>query len=670
MTDKTDKIDTDNMLHTNTYTILPMLLLVSLIISCDPSPQAADPSTRFETDSLAILSKANQYRLDKEYDLAIALFDSAFLVPVKSPEHPDGLTPDEARRLMALAVRGLMFTYNHSRRIADGHEHFVRLREMNHPILTTHCRREILVCDAQMLQTLGRRAEACQLLDEAMALNENNDPGSELFCTIAAGITYMAVDSTETKAEPTLLRAAQAVRNGAYDDTGLYPQAMANLANIYIRKNEYQKGIELCQEVIEQSEKVNNYRGVMLAAINLCGTHTELNFLDQALYYNDLGLQYFAPDNDSWGMAASLYERRADIYTRMGKTDSAFYALNLADSFYVRATNPRGQIRVALGMLEAKAECPDSVANVLAGYERIKDDVPGYMSLSYHMGYGKAMYLAGRYREAIPLLEEAVRLARVRQDMETENHSNRLLLDCYQRMGRLDDARLLLPRYNMIVDSVVHHKSIRESIASHIRYETDKVEQQNRLLSTEVALRNSTLRVYTIAAVALGIFVLLLGTLLWMRHRMASIRLNEKERELQRIIGSRQELHQRNRELLRQLNDIQASTQCDAGLDRLMETLNLAMLTPDEEKQFRAAFTNLYPLALHRLREACPGITKNEELLSMLIFLNQSTEEMARILGIAPTSVTRIRYRLRPKMNLKDKNGLEAEIKRVMKGEN
>lgn len=170
--------------------------------------------------------KANQFRLDKEYDSAISLLDSAFLLPVKSDQHPNGLSPDDARRLMSYAIKHLMFAYNHSRRIAEGHEHFLRLKEMNHPILSNHCQREILVCDAQMLQTLGRRAEACQLLDQAMSINENDDPSSELFCTIAAGITYMAVDSTETRAEPTLLRAAEAMRNGAYDDTGLYPQAM------------------------------------------------------------------------------------------------------------------------------------------------------------------------------------------------------------------------------------------------------------------------------------------------------------------------------------------------------------------------------------------------------------------------------------------------------------
>lgn len=665
----------------NKYLSLSRLILVSVIASCTNSQKKAHTVSRFNTDSVAIIVTANQFRIEKEYDKAITLLDSAFLLPVNSHENPDGLSLDEARRLMSYAIRNLMFTYNNSRRIVEGHEHFVRLREMNHPILSAYCRREILICDAQMLQTLGRRAEACQLLDQAMSIHENDDLSSELFCTIAAGITYMTVDSTETRAEPTLLRAVQAMRNGAYDDTGLYPQAMANLANIYIRKNEFEKGISLCQEVLEQSEKSQNPRGIMLAAINLCGNYYELNFYDKALYYNDLGLEQFTPDNDTWGMAASLYERRAGILKAMGKTDSAFIALNLADSFYIKATNPRGHIRVMLEKLDIRTDMPDSLTNVLADFEKIKDEVPGYMYLSYYMNYGKAMYTAGRYKEAIPLLEEAVRLAIIRQDMETENHNNRLLLDSYHKAGMMSAARELLPRYNMIIDSVTHEKSIRESIASHIRYETEKVEQENRLLSTQIALRNSIIRIYTVSAIAFLFFILLLAMWFRSRHRalklhhqldvkeleLASIRLEEKEKQLKRIISSRHELHERNKELLHRLNEIQVSDQSGNRLNELMETLSPAMLTSKEEKEFRAAFSEIYPLALPRLRKACPGITKNEELLSMLIFINQTTDEIARILGIASASVTRIRYRLRPKLNLPEKASLDMEIKKIMK---
>ena len=115
----------------------------------------------------------------------------------------------------------------------------------------------------------------------------------------------------------------------------------------------------------------------MLAAINLCGNYTELNFFDRALHYNNEGLRLFREDNETWGMAASLYERRALIYKRMGLIDSAFLALNLADSFYIRATNPRGQIRVKMEKLDAKAQFPDSLPKVLTHYEEIKDKVPG-----------------------------------------------------------------------------------------------------------------------------------------------------------------------------------------------------------------------------------------------------------------------------------------------------
>lgn len=653
----------------NKSLIFLFIIFISNIAGCNKPPGSTTPtSSRFHADSVAIIAKANQFRLDKEYDSAITLLDSAFLLPVQSTQHPDGLLPDDARRLMSYAIRHLMFAYNHSRRIAEGHEHFLRLKEMIHPVLSRHCQREILVCDAQMLQTLGRRAEACQLLDQAMSIHENDDPSSELFCTIAAGITYMAVDSTETRAEPTLLRAVKAVRNGAYDDTGLYPQAMANLANIYIRKNEFQKGIKLCQEVMEQSDKSQNPRGVMLAALNLCGNYTELNFFDKALHYNNEGLRQFKEDNDTWGMAASLYERRALIYKRMGLTDSAFLALNLADSFYVRATNPRGQIRVQLEKLDIKAQFTDSLPKLLTDFEDIKDKVPGYMQLNYYMGYGKAMYMAGRYTEAIPLLEKAVALSKTRGDWETENHNNRLLLDSYHRTGRMKAAKDLLPRYNMIIDSVTHEKSIRESIASHIRYETEKVEQENRLLTADIALRNSIIRNYSIGTIAFILLILLVGTWFWSKHRLASVRLDEKEKELKRIIKSRYELHERNRELLRQLTEIQSQSQSGCELDKLMETLSPAMLTPKEETEFRVAFSGIYPMALIRLRDACPNITKNEELLCMLIMINQTTEEIARILGIAPTSVTRIRYRLRPKLKIPEKAPLDAEIKRIMKG--
>ena len=103
----------------NKYFIFPLIILVSGIVSCNKPPGSAHPPAQFHADSIAILAKANQFRLDKEYDSAISLLDSAFLLPVKSDQHPNGLSPDDGRRLMSYAIKHLIVAYNHSRRIAE-----------------------------------------------------------------------------------------------------------------------------------------------------------------------------------------------------------------------------------------------------------------------------------------------------------------------------------------------------------------------------------------------------------------------------------------------------------------------------------------------------------------------------------------------------------------------
>ena len=86
----------------NKYFILLFIVLITAIVSCNKPPGVTtSASSRFHADSVAIIAKANQFRLEKEYDSAIALLDSAFLLPIQSNQHPDGLSPDDARRLLS-----------------------------------------------------------------------------------------------------------------------------------------------------------------------------------------------------------------------------------------------------------------------------------------------------------------------------------------------------------------------------------------------------------------------------------------------------------------------------------------------------------------------------------------------------------------------------------------
>ena len=90
-----------------------------------------------------------------------------------------------------------------------------------------------------------------------------------------------------------------------------------------------------------------------------------------------------------------------------------------------------------------------------------------------------------------------------------------------------------------------------------------------------------------------------------------------------------------------------------------------ALLSGDKEALFRNLFIYQYPAFMYVLRKEIPNITRNEELMSMLIVLNQRTQEMASLLCISPSSVNQARYRLRKRIGLKPGEGLDSYIKQV-----
>ena len=92
-------------------------------------------------------------------------------------------------------------------------------------------------------------------------------------------------------------------------------------------------------------------------------------------------------------------------------------------------------------------------------------------------------------------------------------------------------------------------------------------------------------------------------------------------------------------------------------------------LTRKVEEDFRNAFLSVYPSALLHLREACPAVTRSEELFCMLVLLKQSNEELARTLGISVASVSKTRYRIRVKLGLPEGSDTDAEIRHIMAGE-
>lgn len=193
-----------------------------------------------------------------------------------------------------------------------------------------------------------------------------------------------------------------------------------------------------------------------------------------------------------------------------------------------------------------------------------------------------------------------------------------------------------------------------------VKYETREKEQDNRLLRSELQLQKRTLQYY----ILIGILSFLLGVafLLWlsMRHKKSLRLIEEKEGQLRQMLTERQNLNRKNEELRMQIETADAQH----TMQEVINSLSPRLLTAEEEQEFRRQFCLLYPSFLSGLRKACSAVTRNDELLAMLIRLNLSSEEIAFALGNNRASVNTSRFRLRKKLELDKDVSLEDYMSR------
>lgn len=84
-----------------------------------------------------------------------------------------------------------------------------------------------------------------------------------------------------------------------------------------------------------------------------------------------------------------------------------------------------------------------------------------------------------------------------------------------------------------------------------------------------------------------------------------------------------------------------------------------------DEDNFRLTFCRKYPNFIPQLRELLPNVTAAEEKLCMMIKLNMTVREIARILNNDVKSVHTARARLKRKLPLEDNTTMDQWIKRI-----
>lgn len=660
--------------------LLTLLVLIFCIYSCDTRKQSpSEEHLRTLKDVAKYIKTLDKNNPEQVRDL-LHRTEAAFRrLPVEAEQDDSLVWYFQKVFGTYYGVCGMAREYPASLALMDS------LADLHTPFLEAHGRMELLAMRMDLNYRMGRVEQATALADSLELLPDPKEGWRLVEYNTPLASLYHATNQMD-KAIARFEKIVEACRMGAESD--YEGTVYAWLGMCYNQTGRYVEGSDMILKAIRYFETHPENSNTVVAYGEQANSYFKMGMIDKALEMNRKAIEV-SKRNGEYSLT-SIYRFRGAIFSEAGQRDSMFYYYHEAKNLSRGNTNKMGSWLCDFDLLEAYTEEPDSLAKafVLVG-ELCKDstDMSDYFRIRLNELIGQAWMKSGQPERAIRELEQGVGLARESGMVENEYDMSSLLMDAYRQTGRNDRLAREFDRFKFLVDSVNTEETKLLVAGTNIRFETEKKEQQNRLLTTEVELKDSRLQNYAFIGLSLLAIGLCVGAWLWMRQHalrlrlrleeqekeLATVRLREQEEHmrqqeerLQQIVASRQELNRNNEDLLRQLAEIQEANDRSCDLDRVMERLQPKLITTEEEDQFRLAFNTLHPTALHRLRTACSRVTRSEELLCMLIVLKQTNEEVSRTLGISRSSVLQNRYRLKQKLELPEGVELDSEVQRVM----
>lgn len=645
--------------------ICVLILSTAFFVSCSRSSgTTADLLADWESDgSASALEEINlRYSMPKKdvaSDSVLAVYSRIFR-NFPSRASGSGMT-DAVGKAFIRYFNAAYYSPDSDRRLGEFLQITDSLAGLKDSWLATECRYYLAAYRIYVNSVLGRSDTA--FIRDVMKYPVSSDASQEAAFghIIAEAMCFSGMSSGDYLAMQE--RAVDAVRRGGdvVDPVDVLSQA----GMLYNRNGEYEKGALYLQEAVEyvRSHPEAVDKGVVKLYGNLSNLYSRLGMYEKSLELNSEAIELGkdkAPE-----LVCDLKRMRATVYSLAGELDSADFMLkkalewsrSLRDSatvaLYARAIESERMWHY----IEHADKYADSLGVAVDMLRRMPDD--SHRGTTNRFMLGLALAQSGKAAEGIPLMESATAEFERQRYGESVTFAYEWLVKMYAANGMSGKLGAVMPRYLAMCDSMKHEDQVNGAIAANIRYETGRQEEENKALANEVKMKRHSLTL-VIVALVLAVCLLIAGVMLYIQYRRSTLRERKLyERQIEGLLSSQQALNRRAEELSEELKQASGNEVVDNVLLKLEPTL----ISEANERNFRQAFNLRYPSYLKRLRETGVNLTKSDELFCMLIFLEQSSDEIALALGIMRASVNSARYRLRRKFGLDPTVELDAFLK-------
>lgn len=627
-------------------------LLLLLIVSCTGHPAGQDnpaESWRAETELLNKLleEKKGPEAIEKAKEKINELLNQV------SPE--DTTRADYAAELVSVLVRAYITTRN----FPEGLPLMDSLSRV--PYIQKNCPYDLYAGKAHINQLMGNNEKAIECADQYLQLPQCKDDTRYIRNAEAVSGVYIYCSNDIHKAIGVLEGAVERYRKG-----GQYSHIMRLISRlgIYYRLvGEYEKAGAINQDAIRSYNDSLPPQEVVIAYGEQSNLYAALGLYNEALLYNTMAIHY-ASQKDSFGLG-DVYRYRADLFLNTGPLDSAFHYLRLGEQVSTRQRSFRGVLVNKIQQLKSYLEEPDSVQRAVQLGRTLCADtarIPKWAKYQFELYFGKAFLKSGDTAQAIPLIKDASRGFAAMDMVDMEYEANDILLDHFRHHPATDDFMYYYNRNRLFADSLKTDEKLRAMAAANIRFDTALKEKENERLSLLVEMQQRHIFYDVYVFVTLALFLGgAIAYILWKR-KINRVIIERSRQEIERLISSQRNLNQHNEELARKIEELTANH----NLTAVHQLVCQSLLSKEDENAFRQSFSTIYPFYLPRLRRRYPQVTRNEELLAMLICMGQNTDEIALVLGINRTSVNVVRSRMRKNLGLSKEESLDEVVKQFL----
>lgn len=475
-----------------------------------------------------------------------------------------------------------------------------------------------LLNDISWQYKLSDLKKSFQLADEAQKLSEkiNYKEG------IAKGYILHGVYNTIAGNYAAALESyekCKVIREGLHDSTGI-AAVFHDIGTVHMYQGNYDKALDYLLKSLRIEERFGDKQHIGEGYLNVGDVYSNMKKFDQALYYYFKYIEL----NKGYGKLdalADIQNNIGNVYAQKEQNDSALFYLNEG------LKTARGN-----GNKDAIANCLSGLAKVYFNTKKFDQSMDYYkQALAIHeeLGFKEAItnslnnisnvYVEiENFKKGIEYADRSLQLSKEIGAKQSITNAYLLLAQAYSGLNDYKKAYDYFEDYNLYNDSLVNEKSSRQIAEMQTRFETEKKDHENKLLSESNKIKdltiekNKTERNILFASI---FFILLLSYLLYSRYRLKQKELLQAEILKERELRSKAVIEAEEQERLRIAKDLHDGigqtlsaakmnmSNLESGINSFNEEQHMMMqnaieLIDESVKEVRSVSHNMMPNAL------------------------------------------------------------------------